>query len=316
MCIPDVPNPMVMIVGPTGVGKTAISISLAKKYNGEVVSADSRLLYIGMDIGTAKPNVQEMCGIPHHLIDVSTPDKQWSLAQFQQEAVKVIDAIHSRGRLPLMVGGTGQYITAILEGWLPPVQEPDQKLRRALDLWAKEIGAEELHTRLSLLDPDAALSIDKRNVRRTMRAMEVIFSTGQKFSSQKRKTGSRYSILMIGLCRPREELYSLIDQRIDEMIRNGLVAEVKSLIKAGYPADLPAFSAIGYEQIIYYLKGRTTLEESVHLMKRFTRQFIRRQSNWFKTDDPRIHWLEVKEGILDEIAGIISQEDNWLIPEK
>jgi tRNA dimethylallyltransferase len=316
MSIPDVTNPLVMIVGPTGVGKTAISIPLAKKYNGEVVSADSRLFYIGMDIGTAKPKVQDLCGVPHHLIDISTPDMKWSLTQYQQEAVRVIDGIHSRKMLPIMVGGTGQYITAILEGWIPPGQEPDQKLRLALDLWAKDIGAEGLYKRLLLLDADAAQSIDKSNVRRTVRALEVIFSTGEKFSSQKQKTGSQYSILIIGLKRPREELYQLIDQRIDEMITNGLVSEVKSLLKAGYPEDLPAFSAIGYQQIIYYLNGRTTLEESVRLMKRLTRQFVRRQSNWFKPDDPRIHWLDVNEGILDAIAGIISQKDNWLIPGK
>ena len=316
MSIPDFPNPLVMIVGPTGVGKTAISIPLAKKYNGEVVSADSRLFYIGMDIGTAKPKVQDLYGVPHHLIDISTPDKKWSLTQYQQEAVRVIDAIHSRNKLPIMVGGTGQYITAILEGWIPPGQEPDQKVRHALDSWAKDIGAEGLYKRLSLLDPEAAQSIDKSNVRRTVRALEVIFSTGEKFSSQKQKTGSQFSILIIGLKRPREELYQLIDQRIDEMIKIGLVSEVKSLLEAGYPEDLPAFSAIGYQQIIYYLKGRTTLEESVRLMKRLTRQYVRRQSNWFKPDDPRIHWLDVNEGIFDAIAGIISKKDNWLIPEK
>jgi tRNA dimethylallyltransferase len=314
MSIPDVSNPIVVIVGPTGVGKTTISIPLAKEYNGEIVSADSRLLYIGMDIGTAKPKVQEMGGVPHHLIDVTTPDKQWSLAQYQQEAVKVIDAIHLRNRLPLLVGGTGQYVTAILEGWLPPGREPDKRLRHALEVWAKDIGGDALHMRLSLLDPEAAQSIDKRNVRRTMRALEVIFSSGEKFSLQKQKTGPRLSILIIGLKRPREELYQLIDQRIEEMIEHGLVAEVKSLLKAGYAEDLPAFSAIGYQQMIYYLNGWTTLEESVRLMKRLTRQFIRRQNNWFKPDDPRINWIDVNEGMFEEIDGIINNKDNWLIP--
>ncbi len=316
MSIPDVPKPILMIIGPTGVGKTAISILLANKFMGEVVSADSRLFYIGMDIGTAKPNAHEMQAIPHHLIDVSTPDKQWSLAQYQQEAGMVIDAIHSRNRLPIIVGGTGQYITALLEGWVPPGREPDENLRHALESWTKEIGGDGLHMRLSHIDSDAARSIDKRNVRRTLRALEVIFSTGEKFSSQKQKTGTRYSILIIGLKRPREELYQLIDQRIDEMMDKGLVAEVKSLLKAGYMEDLPAFSAIGYEQIIYYLKGWTTLEESIQLMKRLTRQFVRRQANWFKPDDPRIHWLDFREGILDEIAVLIGQKENWLLPGK
>ncbi len=316
MSIPDVSNPVLMIVGPTGVGKTAISIPLAKKFMGEIVSADSRLLYTGMDIGTAKPDAHEIHGVPHHLIDVSRPDEQWSLAHYQHEAVMVIDAIHSRNRLPIIVGGTGQYITALLEGWVPPGRKPDEILRHALELWTKEIGGDGLHKRLFFLDSDAARSIDKRNIRRTMRAVEVIFSTGEKFSSQKQKTGSRYSILIIGLKRPREELYQLIDQRIDEMIEKGLVAEVDSLIKAGFQEDIPAFSAIGYQQIIYYLKGWTTLEESVRLMKRLTHQFVRRQSNWFKPDDPRIHWLDVREGILDEIGELIGQKENWILPGK
>ena len=304
-----------MVVGPTAVGKTAVSIPLAQRIRGEIVSADSRLFYKGMDIGTAKPTRDEMALVPHHLIDISPPDENWSLSDYKAHAHRVIGEIHSQGKIPLLVGGTGQYITAVLEGWQLPGPQADFKLRTVLENWEKEIGSEGLHHRLSLVDPVAARSIDHRNVRRTVRALEVIFTTGDRFSCQRKKQGSIYSILVIGLRRPRHELYQIIDLRIEEMIRGGLIEEVQTLLEAGYPENLPAFSAIGYQQIIYYLKGLATLEESIQSIKRYSRQYVRRQDTWFKQKDPRIHWLDVKDGILDDICLVIGEKENWILPE-
>ena len=286
---------LIVIVGPTAVGKTSTSIFLAHQLNGEVVSADSRYFYRGMDIGTAKPYEEEIEGVPHHLIDVANPDENWSLALFQRKAYQAIDEIHSRGKVPILVGGTGQYVEAITDGWQIPKQRADEALREELNRWAEEVGTEGLHQRLAVLDPQAASNIDHRNVRRTIRALEVIFLTGKKFSDQRMKKDPRYEICRIGLNRPREELYQHIDQRIELMMEMGLVKEVKELLKKGYAHDLPAFSAIGYREIIQYLRGEISKDEAVMLIKRNTRKFVRRQSNWFKLEDPMIRWFEMGE---------------------
>jgi len=302
-------QPLIIILGPTAVGKTSISIELAKGLNGEIVSADSRLLYRGMDIGTAKPIVGEMKNVPHHLIDVADPDEVWSLALYQQKAYELIDAIHDRDRLPFLVGGTGQYIRAIIEGWHIPQQKPDYDLRQALNQWGELIGAQGLYERLERLDPDAAKNIDYRNVRRTVRALEVILKTGSRFSDLRQKQECRYEPLIIGIIRPRDELFSRIDQRIEEMLDQGLDEEVQGLLDAGYSADLSTMSAIGYGEMIRYLQSKITLEEAVDLIKRNTRVFVRRQANWFKPDDPRINWFTAAESIVNEIETFIRR---WL----
>lgn len=291
---------LIVIVGPTAVGKTSTSILLAQQLNGEVVSADSRYFYRGMDIGTAKPYEEEMEGIPHHLIDVADPDENWSLALFQRKAYEVIDDIHSRGKVPIMVGGTGQYVEAITDGWQIPKQRANEALREELNRWAEEVGTEGLHQRLSVLDPEAASNIDHRNVRRTIRALEVIFLTGKKFSDQRMKKEPRYEICQIGLNRSREELYQRVDQRIELMMEMGLVKEVRALLKKGYAHDLPAFSAIGYREIIQYVRSEISKEEAVMLIKRNTRKFVRRQSNWFKLEDPNIQWFEMSEAQVEQ----------------
>ena len=291
---------LIVIVGPTAVGKTSTSILLAQQLNGEVVSADSRYFYRGMDIGTAKPYEEEMEGILHHLIDVADPDENWSLALFQRKAYEVIDDIHSRGKVPIMVGGTGQYVEAITDGWQIPKQRANEALREELNRWAEEVGTEGLHQRLSVLDPEAASNIDYRNVRRTIRALEVIFLTGKKFSDQRMKKEPRYEICRIGLNRSREELYQRVDQRIELMMEMGLVKEVRALLKKGYAHDLPAFSAIGYREIIQYVRGEISKEEAVMLIKRNTRKFVRRQSNWFKLEDPNIQWFEMSEDQVEQ----------------
>jgi tRNA dimethylallyltransferase len=297
--------PLVVIIGPTAVGKTTLSIQLAKRFDGEIVSADSRLLYRKMDIGTAKPTEEEKDNIPHYLIDVADPDEIWSLALYQRNAYKQIDEIHSRGKLPFLVGGTGQYVRSIIEGWRIPPQKPDYAIRDALNLWAEDIGAEGLHGVLQKLDKDAAQKIDYRNLRRTVRALEVIFKTGERFSVLRRKQEPRYQTIVIGLERPREELYKRVDLRVEQMLTAGLVEEVEGLLKAGYAPDLPTMSAIGYGEIIKYLQGQITLDDAIALIKRNTRIFVRRQANWFKPDDPRIKWFEIINDILGDI-------ENWI----
>ena len=298
-------KPLIVIVGPTAVGKTSVSISLAQIFNGEIVSADSRLFYRGMDVGTAKPTVEEMQDVPHHLIDVADPDEIWNLAIFQRQAYQVIDQIHGRGRLPFLVGGTGQYIRSIIEGWHIPPQKPDYSIREALTLWADKIGAEALHKRLEAIDPQAADKIDYRNLRRTIRALEVIFKTGERFSELRQKQACPYHPIILGIERPREVLYERVDQRIENMLADGLVEEVKGLLEAGYAPDLPTFSGIGYQEIIQYLQGKISLEEAISLIKRNTRTFVRRQANWFKPDDRRITWFLASDNLVEEMTTTI-----------
>ena len=308
---PDLKAPLVVILGPTAVGKTDVSLQLAEAYRGEIVSADSRLFYRGMDIGTAKPTAADRGRVPHHLIDVVDVDQTWSLAMFKQAAEQAIADILVRENLPFLVGGTGQYIYALLQDWKIPLQQPNPRLREILSKWAVEIGVHQLHAYLRKIDPLAAEQIDATNVRRTIRALEVIFHTGRLFSSQRLQGKPRYSVLKIGLRRPRKELYARIDARMDAMLEAGLVSEVQGLLARGYPDDLPAFSAIGYREIIAYLKGKVSLEEAVVLIKRYTRQFVRRQSNWFKETDPSIHWFWMNDQTINDIRGLISSGGNF-----
>jgi tRNA dimethylallyltransferase len=294
--------PLVVILGPTAAGKTDLAILLADQLGGEIVSADSRLLYRGMDIGTAKPTHEQRQQIPHHLIDIANPDEIWSLTLFQQQAHHAINLIHSQHQLPFLVGGTGQYIHGIVEAWQIPEIKPNPQLRQALENWSAQIGEEGLHARLSVLDPEAASNIDYRNLRRTIRALEVIFHSGMKFSTQRQRGISPYRTIQIGLSIPRSELYSRIDARIEGMLAAGFVAEVESLLSRGYAPDLPTFSAIGYQEIIDYLQGKTTLEEAVMIIKRRTRQFVRRQANWFKEDDPNIYWFNLESPVSEIVS--------------
>jgi tRNA dimethylallyltransferase len=299
------PVPLVVILGPTAVGKTSLSIQLASRLNGEIISADSRLFYRGMDIGTAKPSLEERQHIAHHLIDVTTPEQPWSLAIFQQEARRLIHEITSRGHLPFMVGGSGQYIHAVTQGWNPPRVSPDPQLRKVLEDWAAEITPLGLHARLALLDPPTASRIDPKNLRRTIRALEVIFLTGQRYSDQSHQTTSPYRLLQIGLKLPRQVLYARIDERIDTMLSLGLISEVQRLLDQGYAPDLPPFSAIGYREIIAYLHGETSQEEAITLMKRQSRVFVRRQANWFKETDPLIHWFDAQTSVVESAVDLI-----------
>lgn len=302
--------PLVAVIGPTASGKTKISIHLAEKLDGEIVSADSRLLYKGMDIGTSKPTLEMQARIPHHLIDVTEPEKPWSLAEYRASALEVIEGIHQRGRLPLLVGGTGQYVAALLEGWSPPPKSDDHSLRRELEAFADTHGSLALHERLAHVDPHTANRIDHRNVRRVVRALEIYYVTGIPSSEQRVVQPLTFRVLRIGLTLPRSELYTRIDDRIDAMFEAGFVDEVRELISRGLSPDLPALSAIGYRQIADHLRGEISMEEAVRLIRRATRQFVRRQANWFKSDDPNIHWFDVREEVEGEIIGEIKQ---WLV---
>ena len=212
---------------------------------------------------------------------------------FQQRAVEIAAEIHSRQKAVIIVGGTGQYIRALLEGWLPPEQEPSPILRSALEHWAEQLGAEELYQKLRVIDPEAAAHIDYQNLRRTIRAFEVIFSTGRRFSDQRQKAGCPFRPLVIGLIRNRQELYQRIDQRVDRMFQSGLLCEAQRLLDKGYSPDLPSMSAIGYKEAVQCIRGTITEAEAAALIKRRTRNYVRRQSNWFKPDDPSIFWYDI-----------------------
>jgi len=292
-------------VGPTAVGKTALSLHLAEALDGEIVSADSRLFYRGMDIGTAKPTPQERARVPHHLIDIADPDETVGLAEFQRRATAAIADIHARGRLPLLVGGTGQYVRAVVEGWRIPRVPPDPALRAELEVQARREGPAALHERLAQWDPEAARRIDPRNVRRVIRALEVCLLTGQPISVQQRRQPPPYRTLWIGLTMERAALYARADRRIEAMMEAGLEDEVRRLVEAGYGWELPAMSGLGYIQFRPYFEGQATLEEVVAEIKRATRRFIRHQYNWFRLNDPTIQWFDAATTTAEEIEAVV-----------
>jgi tRNA dimethylallyltransferase len=285
-------DPLVVIVGPTGIGKSALALRLAETLHGEIVSADSRQVYRGMDIGTAKPVPAERARVVHHLIDVVDPDQGFALAEFQEQAYAAIDDIACRGLLPFLVGGTGQYIHAVVEGWQLPRVPADPALRTRLYAEAEERGIQSLYHQLLALDPAAVDFVDPRNPRRVVRALEVCILSGQPFSEQRGKDPPSYTVLQIGLTMDRQTLYCRVDERIDQMIARGLVEEVRGLLDRGYGWDLPSMSSLGYLQFKAYFEASATLEETVALIKKETRRFIRHQYNWFRPADLRIHWLD------------------------
>lgn len=296
---------VIAIVGPTAVGKTALSLRLAEAFGGEVVSADSRQIYRGMDIGTAKATSAERARVPHHLVDIADPDERLTLAQYKALADAAIRDIWSRGRLPLLVGGTGLYVRAVLEGWMAPQAPPNEALRAALYARAEREGVEGLHRELAAVDPQAAAIIDARNVRRVIRALEVYHELGAPISQLQTKQAPDYRILRIGLTLPRPALYARIDARVDAMLAGGLVDEVRGLLAQGYTPDLSAMSGLGYRQIAQSLGGEISLDEAVVLIKRHTRRFVRQQYNWFRLDDPAIHWLDATDEPAEAASALV-----------
>jgi len=298
--------PLIVIVGPTAVGKTRLSLRLAQDFDGEIISADSRQVYRGLDVGTAKPTLEERRRVPHHLIDVVAPDEAFTLAQYQELAYDAIGDVLARGKLPFLVGGTGQYVRAVVEGWGIPRVSPNEELRAELYRRAEMEGEAALHACLREVDPAAAERIDRCNVRRVIRALEVYLDTGHPISELQRKKPPPYRILQIGLTMGRQELYRRIDERVDRMIEAGLVEEVRGLVERGYGYDLPSMSGLGYQQIGLYLRGQVSLEEAIQLIKRHTRRFVRHQYNWFRLNDENIHWFDVLSDSYGEIREYVT----------
>jgi len=298
---------LIVIVGPTAVGKTEAAIRLAERVGGEIVSADSRQVYRHMDIGTAKPSARQRTRVPHHLIDVVDPDEAFSLAQYQTAAHAAIDDIFRRGRQPLLVGGTGLYVKAVTEGLRIPAVPPDPELRVELEARAAQEGKLALHDELRRVDPAAAARIDPRNVRRTIRALEVYRLSGRRFSEPGIVRPPPYPIITIGLTMPRPDLYRRIDARVGEMIAAGLIEETRQLALQ-YDWSLPALSGLGYRQIGRFVRGECSLEDAIAAIKRDTRGFVRRQYNWFRLTDPRIRWLDARLEIDRDLLTIVRPE--------
>ncbi len=274
--------PLIAIVGPTAVGKTELALRKAQHLDGEIVSADSRQVYRFMDIGTAKASPEQRARVPHHLLDVINPDEPFSLATYQDLATAALADIAARGRIPLLVGGTGQYLAAVLEGWRIPRVPPQPELRAALEAEAQEHGVAVLHARLTAVDPQAAATTGPDNVRRIIRALEVYEMTGQPISAQQTQEPPPYRIETLWLHLPREELYRRIDERIDAMMEAGLLREVRMLLEMGYTWEISAMSSLGYIQFRPYFAGTATLQECVQRLKYDTHAFARRQGSWFR----------------------------------
>lgn len=287
--------PVVVLLGPTAVGKTELSLGLCEHFQGEVVGADSRQIYRGMDIGTAKPTAAERARVPHHLIDICEPDEPFSLAEYQQRAYATIDAIHARGQIPFVVGGTALYLRAIVEGLRIPEAPPNLQLRAELEALLAEQGRGALFQRLQALDPATAAVIDGQNPRRVLRALEIFLTTGQSKVALAGAQPPPYRFLQIGLDRPRTLLYERIDRRVDEMIAQGLIAETQQLLAAGYRPPLPAITSLGYREIIAYLEEGLPLPQAVAKIKTETHRYVRHQYTWFRKMT-NITWFMLAEG--------------------
>jgi tRNA dimethylallyltransferase len=300
---------LVAVVGPTATGKTDLALRLALAFEGEIVGADSRQVYRGMDTGTAKPTPEQRARVPHWLVDVVEPDEEFGLARYLDLAQAALDDVWSRGRCALLVGGAGQYVWALLEGWQVPRVGPDWALRRELEERARQEGPQALHAEVAALDPEAARRLDPRNVRRLVRALEVMRRTGRPLSACQTRRPPDFPWLALGLDLPSEELYRRIDARVDAMMEAGFVEEVKGLLARGYRPELPAMSGIGYRQVCQYLAGETSLEDAVARAKTETHRLARHQRNWFRRDDRRIRWIDVsKADPYDEAAGLVESE--------
>lgn len=308
-------KPMIILTGPTAVGKTDLSIQLAKAINGEIISADSMQVYRHMDIGSAKVTPEEMDGVPHHLIDVLEPEEEFNVVVFQKLAKEALTGIYERGHIPIIVGGTGFYIQALLYDIDFTENDGDTAIRRELEKLAQIQGAGCLHQMLQEIDPESAAAIHQNNVKRVIRAIEFYRQTGKKISlhnEQEREKQSPYQFLYYVLDTDRKILYERIDRRVDLMMEHGLVDEVKHLADMGCTRDMVSMQGLGYKEILDYLSGEIPLEEAVYILKRDTRHFAKRQITWFKRERD-VRWLELEqfqndrkkvlEHILDEIEG-------------
>ncbi|MBI3744542.1 MAG: tRNA (adenosine(37)-N6)-dimethylallyltransferase MiaA [Chloroflexi bacterium] len=292
---------LIAIVGPTAIGKTELAIEVAERHRGEIVGADSRQVYRGLDIGTGKPSAGERARVPHHLIDVVNPGEEFSVALFQRLASQAIVEIHGRGRLPVLVGGTGHWVWALLKGFRLPQVPPNEALRSELYSVGNEAdGVERLNTMLRDLDPVAAQRIDPRNIRRVVRAIEVTRTLGVPFSQVATAEPPPYRPLVIGLTASREVMDQRIDARVEAMFAAGWVDEVRGLLAGGCKPDLPSLSGLGYPVIVRHLEGDLSLAEAIEQVKRETRRFARRQYQWFRPSDEAIRWIDITKEPLRE----------------
>jgi tRNA dimethylallyltransferase len=306
--------PIIIILGPTAVGKTDIAIEVSKKLNAEIISADSMQVYKYMDIGTAKPSEEERQCIPHYLLDVVYPDEDFNVSLYKRLADNKIKEVHSRGKLPLVVGGTGLYINSIIYSMSFSEAKSDTEYRKQLMTLMEERGKDWLHNKLSVVDPESANRLHPNDIRRIIRALEVHHITGKPISDD--ITGyvenCYYSVTLIGLSMDRETLYERIDRRVDQMVSNGLLDEVSWLVEKGYGIHLNSMQGLGYKEILQYLIGRRTLTESIHILKRDTRRFAKRQFTWFRRL-PHVNWVDVgvfsdKNMLVEHIVNLIEKD--------
>jgi tRNA dimethylallyltransferase len=323
---------MLVVAGPTAVGKSSFGLQAAQRFGGEIVSADSRQVYTGLDIGTAKASLAEQRAIPHHLVDIIDPDEDFGLAPFLDLVGDVVTSIHSKDKLPVVVGGSSQYVFALIEGWSPPRVAPNAELRAALELRAKTDGPAALHAELAAQDPEAAAKIDPRNLRRVIRALEIRQSEERQAAEQEPQAGvegesdeakaeepltseaplrgeqGAKNTLAIGLTMPREQLYERIDQRVDHMIEAGWQAEVESLRERGYGPELTSMSSIGYQELSEHISGNVDLTEAVQRIKNRTHKFARGQYVWLR----RAKWIEWFEADEPGLASAMDRVGEWV----
>ena len=309
-------KPLIVLTGPTAVGKTALSISLAKAVGGEIISADSMQVYQYMDIGSAKIRSEEMDGVPHYLVDVLDPAEEFHIVKFQEMAKEAMEKIYANGHIPILVGGTGFYIQAIVKDIDFTENEENHEVRARWEQYAKENGAEALHAELEKIDPKSAEDIPAGNVKRVVRALEFYELSGKRISEhneEQKAKGSPYNFAYFVLNDYRNLLYDRIEKRIDEMLEEGLIEEVQGLKNRGFTKDMVSMKGLGYKEILDYLDGNLTLEEAIYILKRDTRHFAKRQLTWFRRE-PEVSWIHKyeydynDEKILDAMLGILKDK--------
>jgi len=309
-------HPILVIVGPTAVGKTELAVQVAKEVDGEIISADSMQVYRGLDIGTAKPTESERQGVPHHLLDIVDPGEEFSVADYQAMVEEVLADLAKRNKTPILTGGTGLYIQAVLQGYVFSPEGKDPVLRAELEQKAESEGNKALHRQLSEVDPETAMRLHPNDRRRIIRALEVYQTTGQPLSFWEQQPDEQrpmYDLIMIGLHRPRPELYDRINRRVDLMLEHGLLEEAQNLLAQGLDEKFIANQAIGYKEFFVYLRGEESLAEATEKLKQGTRRYAKRQLTWFRADR-RIHWVQVGENrtaveLVNEILKIVA--DRW-----
>ncbi|MFZ5633763.1 MAG: tRNA (adenosine(37)-N6)-dimethylallyltransferase MiaA [Bacillota bacterium] len=298
--------PLLAIVGPTATGKTEISVRVAGRLGAEIISADSMLIYRHMDIGTAKPSPEERGGVPHHMIDVAGPGEMFNVALYSQSVKEILNDIRERKKLPMLVGGTGLYVRAVIDGYNFSEAGTDRELRAGLMQECADRGRAALHRRLREIDPEAASRLHVNDVKRVVRALEVYYLTGKTLSGSAGREGQpAFNLLMYGLTMDRKELYARIEKRVDKMMAAGLVEEVRGLLARGYSPQLTSMQGLGYKEIILYLNGELPLAEAVELLKRNTRRFAKRQLTWFRRDE-RIKWIDAGKKGVEEVTAEIT----------